>query len=436
MSKLIQKIMRNGFLKKVTMVASGTAIAQLIAILSTPIVARLYGPEIMGVFGAFVAMANMLTKVSGLTYPVSIVLPKRDNHAKLLIQGSLCISIIIAFILLLLIIFFNEQISNLFNLQEIQSYLFLIPLIVVFSVMLQVSEQWLIRVQKFKLTAKATILKSLVVNSSKVGIGLFHPVAIVLILLNVLNDVIHTLVIMNGLKPNIKKNLKLNRLKFIKIKVLLLKYKDFPLYRAPQELINGISTNLPVLLLTSFLGPVYAGYYTITRTVMKVPTELLSKSIGDVFYPHIVITAKNKKSIFKPLFRLTLGLSVLGIGIFGVVFVFGPSIFKLILGSEWLEAGYYARWLSIWFFFVFINRPSTKAIPLLKIQGPFLVYEIISGILRLVAMTLGFIIYNNGLVAIIFLSLTSAFMNLLLIVMTHIYAMKFDKNNMKYSKET
>ncbi len=429
MLKKIMELKKSKFIRNVTVVASGTVIAQVIAMLSIPIIARIYGPESIGILGVFVAITAIVTKISGLTYPVAIVLPNKDEEAKILVKASIYLSFVIAFLTLTILIFYREPIASLFNLEEIESYLFFIPLIIIFSVLYQVSEQWLIRLQKFKLTAKAMIYKSIIENLSKIGVGLYHPVAYVLISITAFSYLLHTLLIVSHLKYKFSRstlNIKDNAGEMVR---LLKVYKDFPLYRAPQELVNGISSSLPILLLASFFGPAYAGFYTISKKVLHVPTNLLSKSIGDVFYPRITQAANKREHVANLLFKATMGLAIVGIIPFGIVFMFGPWLFGLVLGEDWIQAGEYARWLSIWLYFGFINRPTTKTIPVLKLQGLFLFYEILTTLIRAGALFIGFIIFNDDLIAIILLCMIAALSNVILIGFTYYKARKYDVIN-------
>src|SRR5690625_7567843 len=85
---------------------------------------------------------------------------------------------------LIILILFNKQIISIFNLKEIGSYLYLIPLVIIFSGLMQVAEQWLIRTKQFTINSRVTVLQSLIMNGSKVGIGFFYSVAAVLVVLS------------------------------------------------------------------------------------------------------------------------------------------------------------------------------------------------------------------------------------------------------------
>ncbi|WP_291346906.1 NAD-dependent epimerase/dehydratase family protein [Desulfobacula sp.] len=72
--------------------AGGTAGAQAIAMVFSPVVTRLYGPEIYGLLGTFLAITSMISPVVALSYPIAIVLPKEDSDAKGIVRLSIYIA--------------------------------------------------------------------------------------------------------------------------------------------------------------------------------------------------------------------------------------------------------------------------------------------------------------------------------------------------------
>src|SRR5699024_4464608 len=108
---------------------------------------------------------------------------------------------------------------------------------------------------------------------SKVGIGLFYPVATVLVILQAVGNGIKALMmIMFTRKSNYKQTFESNE-ETLSIKELAKKHVDFPVYRAPEVFISSITQNLPVLLLTSLFGPASAGFYNVGRTVLGLPSR-------------------------------------------------------------------------------------------------------------------------------------------------------------------
>src|SRR5690625_4492774 len=184
MKDKIVALTKKPFIRNVAVLATGTAVAQIITMLLSPIITRMYGPEAFGIMGTFGAIMNIIVPIAALTYPIAIVLPKYDEEAKGLIRLSLIITISISIISFTILALFNKQIVNIIHLEEVAAYLYLIPLVIIFAGLMQVTEQWLIRTRQFGINARVSVLQSLIINGSKVGIGFFYPVATILVVLS------------------------------------------------------------------------------------------------------------------------------------------------------------------------------------------------------------------------------------------------------------
>src|SRR5699024_12287359 len=104
------------FVRNVVIMASGTAAAQAISLALTPIITRLYGPEAYGLMGVFMAIIQTIAPVAALTYPIAVVLPKRDEDAKGLMKLYWYISIGLAAAAGILLLLFNEALEQIFQL--------------------------------------------------------------------------------------------------------------------------------------------------------------------------------------------------------------------------------------------------------------------------------------------------------------------------------
>jgi O-antigen/teichoic acid export membrane protein len=429
-SRYLDRVRRSRFARNVAVVATGTAAAQAINMAFAPFITRFYGPEAFGLLGIFMALLVILTPIASLTYPIAIVLPKEDNDAKGIAILSAYIAVAVSSVVALVLILGGEQLLALAGAEAIGTFILLIPLAVLFAAFVQIAQQWLIRKQQFSVTAKVTFLQSFMLNSAKVGFGWFYPSGAVLIALNTAGQTLHAAILAMGVKcaggltptaalvaPNPKTSLR----------ELALRYRDFPLYRAPQAFLNPLSQSLPVLLLASFFGPAVAGFYSLARTVMAMPSALISASVGNVLYPRIAEAANKGEKLAPMIIKATLILALIGIVPFGTVVAFGPWLFGFVFGAEWVSAGGYAQWLTIWLFAGFINVPSVQALPVLLLLPYFLVYEIASTVLRLAALLLGFYAFASDMVAIALFSSVSVLLNIALIAVAVSKARHIDK---------
>ncbi|RHW39554.1 lipopolysaccharide biosynthesis protein [Lysinibacillus yapensis] len=425
----VKKIVKKPFVRNVIIMASGTAAAQLVGLLLQPVITRFYGPEAYGLMGIFVAIIAIIGPIAALTYPIAIVLPKSDKDAIGLIRLSLYISTGISAIVGLLLLFFSQSIVRVFQIEDVAPFIYLLPLIIFFAGCLQVTEQWFIRKKQFRVSAQVTFLQALVLNGSKVGIGFFYPVASVLIIITVFGSGLKAfmMIMLSRVRKEPKLKEKQNKMEKVSIKELGKRYRDFPVFRAPETFLSSLSQNLPALMLTSFFGPASAGFYTIGKMVLQLPTNLIGKSVSDVFYPRISEAAKKGENLTSLIKKATFGLGVLGIIPFGLVFFFGPWLFSFVFGEEWLSAGEYARWMALWVFFGFMNRPSVMSLPVLSAQDFQLKYTVLMLIIRIIALAIGYYGFQSDEIAIALFGICGAILNIGLIIITLYISKKYDK---------
>ncbi|WP_218149995.1 lipopolysaccharide biosynthesis protein [Halopseudomonas formosensis] len=421
----IKQLGQSKFVRNVAIVATGTAGAQAITMAFAPVITRLYGPEAFGLLGTFMAILGVLTPIAALTYPIAIVLPKSDTDAKKLAKLSALVALIVTSIAAAVLLTAGDWIADALSLGAVAGFLLLIPLAMLFAAFQQIFTQWLIRKKQFRITAKVAVLQAFIMNSAKAGAGWFHPVGAVLIVIAVGGQALHALLLWAGTRSK-EAALPDNDESAGTLRELANRHKDFPLYRAPQVALNALSQSLPILMLASFFGPAAAGFYTLGRTVMGVPSTLIGGAVGDVFYPRIAEAANNKEKLFNLVLKATGALAAVGFVPFFVVIATGPWLFSFVFGAEWVDAGEYARWIALWMYFMFMNSPSNKTIPVLKIQGFYLFFTVFTILIRLVGLGVGYFVFSSDLVAIAIFGVSGAVINVVIIAIVLLMAKKFD----------
>jgi O-antigen/teichoic acid export membrane protein len=418
----LRRIVASKFLRNVAVITGGTAAAQLITFAFSPLITRLYGPEAFGVLGVFLAALAVVMPLSNLTYGIAIVIPKSDREAKALIKLSILIGLVVTILLGMALGIFHKPIANAIGFTAASSLLFLGPIVVFFSATAQPLQQWLVRRKQFRVISRIALIEATVSGSSKTAIGLIVATAPVLLMLNATVGIVNTLLLWQSARrtlmgerqePSDSLNESTNAISF---KAVAFKYRDFPLFRTPQVWLNTVSHSIPTLMLAAFVGPAAAGFYSMARRVLGLPSTLISKAVGTVFLPHITAASHRSEKLRPLIIKSTLALGLVGLLPFTIVVVFGPGLFLFIFGDKWGVAGEYARWLAIWLYFGFINVPSVQSIPLLDLQGYFLLYEILVVALRMGALTYGAIVFESDLAAVALFSVVGALVNIVLIV--------------------
>lgn len=430
MKRILNEFTKSKFVRNVIIMASGAVGAQAITMALSPLITRLYGPEAFGIMGTFVALTSLIVPIAALCYPIAIVLPKSDEIARGIIKLSLSITFTIAMLSTLLLLIFNKDIVKLFQIEEIAPFIYLLPIVIIFAGLVQVSEQWLIRTNQFSINAKVSFLQSAITNGSKAGIGFVYPSAAVLVILQTLANGIKAFMMIMFAKKSSYERPESQKRESYTLKEIAGSYRDFPIYRSPQVFLGAFSESLPILLLTTFFGPASAGFYSIGRTVLGLPSSLVGQSIGDVFYPRISEAANNGENLSRLIKKATFALGVVGILPFGIIVIFGPWLFEFIFGAEWNQAGEYARWIALTSFMVLINKPSVRAMPVLNAQRFHLIYTILLVLLRCLGLVIGFYIFNSDIVAIALFGTASVIMNLILLLVTLNLCKRFEMSRL------
>lgn len=427
----IANSLRGKFARDVFTVAGGAAGAQFIIVAFAPALTRLYGPQAFGLLGAFTAFCGILRPMAALCYPIAMVLPDNDGDALKIARLSFYISLIVSATIALAMFTGAKRLLSIAGAEAIAPLAFLIPLNVLFSGWFQIMQHWMIRKKQFTVKAKASILNALAINGAKATIGLFSPIATVLIVLTTLNNATQSIllsVLGKGKQAfNLFQGAPHDGASLVHT---ARRYYDFPVYRAPQVFINGLSQNLPVLMLASFFGPAAVGFYTVGKRILEVPSQFIGKSVGDVFYPKIAEAAHKRQNLTRLLIKATLALAMVGIVPYGTVVAIGPWLFRTIFGADWVTAGLYARWMAVWLFFLFINRPSLRAIPVLNAQGFHLVFTVVNILVRSAVLGGGFYFFASDLVTIALFGAAGALLNIALMAMIMIKCRAFDRERM------
>lgn len=431
MSRLWRGALGSRLLRNIAMVVSGTAGAQALTLAFMPVITRIYGPDNYGVLGVFMGLALMGVPVAALCYQTAIVLPRRDSDALRLVRLALVIAASVAAILSVFLLTAGDWFATTLGVEEIAPFLLLLPAFMFLGAALEIAQQWLFRKQLFRVTAKAAVVYSFVHNSLRSLAGLVHPSAAVLVVTTALGPLLHTTLLFIGIRkgpplqaePDIER-----RITPVRTRDLAKRYRDFPKFRAPQMLINTVSQNLPTLVLAAYFGPAAAGFFALCRQALGMPTQLVGKSVADVYYPKLARSIERGEPVAGAIMKAVAALAAVGLVPFAFVFFAGPWLFALVFGDEWRAAGEFARWLALAEYAIFASRPCTVAVPALGLQRMSLIFEICSTSLRVGALFFGAAVIGEQLGTVVAFSVAGILIYLALILVVVIEARKWHAN--------
>ena len=389
--KKITNSVRSEFGRSSAKLLSSNAIAQIIGLLIYPILSRLYSPDDFGLVNLFLSIGGVITLFATAEYQYAIMLPKSEYKAAACFHIVFFLTLGVTF-LCILTVPFATSIANLFNAPTLSNWYFLLPIFVFVSALWILLNYWYTRHKKFTNISTYQLTQSLFGAGSKYGFGLIGFTSGGLILSTILAPVLSLIIsISTALKKTLKPLLRVDK---AACKKAANEYANFPKYALPRSIINNLSGNLPVLLLTPFFGLTEIGFFGMALTLAFRPINMISSSLYQVFFQRTAEHVQNKQSIL-PFFKKFIQKTVLIITpTFAVLYFILPWLTAWLLGDGWDFTGDYIRIMLPWLALVLISSTINYLPDIFGKQYIYMYIEILYIILRATSLVIG-IITNN-----------------------------------------
>ena len=379
MKQIVAKIVQSPSARNVGKLFSANVIAQAIGILIYPILTRLYSPEDFGLLSLFTSIGGVLIILSTLEWYNAIVLPKREEEARAIVHLSL-LSLVVLTILLCLTIPFARPIAALFKSPNLAKYYWLLPLY--------------IRRKAYGRISGYQISQSVFSAGYKTGFGWFGVLNAGLLYSSILSPLCSLII---SISLSAKKNLcSLLKWDGEECKKAASLYANFPKYSAPRALLNNLSGNLPILVLSPAFGLTEIGFIGMALTLALMPIQIIVRSIYQVLYQYMAQRVNNKQKIHALLLKYVYTVALIIIPSFIVLYIFLPWLTAILLGKAWYITGEYIRILLPWIAMIVLTS-STNFIPdIFGKQRTLLWVEIVYLLLRVAALLVG--IYSASII--------------------------------------
>lgn len=354
--KIIKKYSNSESIRNISTLATGTTIAQIFVLFTTPITYRIYDKNDYGTLAQYMAIIGVLGVFSTLQFNQAILIEKEDKDAKNILFFNQSINLIVSTLICLLVFIFSNNLVDYLNNEAIRPWLYLIPISIFFKGQNDILKVWANRNKQYKILSLNSILIAAIVPIISISLGLLLSGEIFGLFIGFLAGQIIPPIIM-GIRLAKDGNIFFKKLKLDTIKQIAKKHISLPKYSLPSEFLSMFSAQLPVFLISSFSGTATVGLYNLAVRILNLPIQVIGSSVENVFKEQ-ASKAYNKYGHCEDVFKKTLkGLTLLSIIPFSFVLFFGDDIFALVFGETWRMAGNFARILIILYFFNFITGP-------------------------------------------------------------------------------
>lgn len=380
---------KNSFAENVSLLAGGAGAAQLIILLASPILTRLYSPEAFGLMAVYTSLLSVLGVIASFRYQIAIPLPKDTQIAVQVLVLSLLLTLFSAAFWLVTALTFGDAIAEVLGAPDIAALLLLFPLGILFYGMYEILDYWAIRVRAFRDITHTKLTKATATVSVQIAASVLGPVALVL------GQIV-------GHAVGIQRLAKLayhgsnSYLKSVNLRALrqtAYRYRNLPTLSAWSELMGTASISLPLILIAALFSSAAAGLYSIAQRILNQPMVMVGQAVSDVFLADAVV-AHRAGTLAARTEQVHAALVRLGMPMIFVLFQAGELIFAAVFGADWREAGTFAAYLAPWMYLKFVASPATSVVTVLERQRMSAIFNTAVIVLRVALISVSAVLLS------------------------------------------
>ncbi len=375
-------------LRDVVLLGTGAASGQAIVMLFSPVLTRLYDVEAFGLFGMFSAVVTSIGTVSTLRYEQAILLEPEDEGAAEVFR--LCIAVVLGVTVLSLAGFAVAEMLPIHS-----TFQRVIPMLLAFGGANIVAQGvfsslygWFTRFGSFRALAIFQFSRSAIGIALQLALCLLGHDARFLIVGQVVGMVAAMALILALGRPSVARVM-FGGYRLSSLWRLARRYHTFALFGAPQTLVRLLSQNLPALLLPVFFGASQSGLFWLAYRILILPSGIIIDSTRGVLFRDLGAIYRSGGDMRPAIIPPLLSLGAFSLAVVAVLWCFGPFLFGFVFGPQWRESGHYAAILSLAWAVENAGMPASVVISLMELQRFYLAVEILSLVMRSIALYLG-----------------------------------------------
>jgi len=357
-SQAIEFILNNPLYKGVLILGSGTAVAQLIGIVTLPIITRLYTPSDMGVLAAYSSILAIFGVGATLRYEFAFTLPRENDDTFNLFGLCLILLCLTTAGFALILLFGRDLLINAFDLGPIEQYIWFL-LIGFFGMGLYTTlNYWAVRQRDYRRITYTKINQGAGGSVCKIFLGLLFSGPVGLIIGHIVSQVAGITTLARAMWKKERHSLK--AISWSRMKSVAKEYKSFPVFAFPASIVNTMSLQLPPLMLLALYDSEVVGFYALANTLVVLPGSLISGSMGQAYLGEASKMVRERSQELRSLYVRTLKhLFIIAVPLIGIPALFAPFIVPFIFGEAWTEAGWYCWPLALLVIVAFVVSPTS-----------------------------------------------------------------------------
>lgn len=405
---------KSEFAKNVLTLMTGTTIAQAIPIVISPILTRLYTPEDFGLLTLYMSIVSILSVIITGRYELAILLPKKQVNANAIVVLIFYTSLSLSIVFFCIIFIWKKQIIDFFNIKELSSWIYLIPVSVLLVGWYQGLNYWVNRQGKFTDLAVSNLSQTTATASSNLIFGYGNFFKGGLVIGGLIGQFINVCILGRlFFKEKIFKSTPQED-----VKKMAVRYINFPKITMFSGVINMSAKELPKTIISSVFGTGALGFLSLAQRMLVIPIALISSSTTSVFFKYASEEYKQKKKAIEIYDKTLKKLVLIAIVPMVLAFFLAPALFSFIFGEKWIVAGEITQLLIPFYFCYFVGAPLNAMFAIAEKQKQEMIWQVIFFVLSVSSILIGKFLEADIKLTILMFSIANSLVFILSIFMT------------------
>lgn len=369
---MINRLKKSTFLTSIFTLASGSIIAQVVTILCSPLTTRLFSQQEIGVFTLITTAISMFAPILSFRYELSIVTEDNIEDMISTVKLSFMLCLLSSIIVAVGYMLYFKYISDIGYSSILASIyiFFLLILTGIVNILISFNN----KMKEYKIMTYVYIIRTTAQNILMILFGVLSLGTTGLLTSQLLGLIL-------GFKKQSVSLVKYKKIyKRITIKNMLSRAKKnikMPLLSTPAIFANSFSYSSINMFIQYLFGSSVLGLYSISFRVLGLPLNIISNNVSKVYFERAYSEKKACGNFYHSTLKTILFVFFISFPMTIILIIFSPMLFKIVFGSEWIEAGIFVRILAPMFGIRFIASSLGTALIVANKQNYELIIQII-----------------------------------------------------------
>jgi O-antigen/teichoic acid export membrane protein len=363
-----------GITREVSALGAATIGSQIIASAAVIVLTRLYDPEDFGIYAATLSITSIILVTGCLRYEQAIPIAESHTQAAQLIVLSVCLGTIVLALAGGLLLVLEPWIAPTLGIDSLRPYVGLILLAGTVAVIGVVLQGWAVRARAFTDLARARLSSAVGLVVAQISLGLAGVGAAGLLLGDALGRGGGTMRLARRLWRD--EGAEIRRVRLASLPAVARRYRRFPVLSGPSAILDVVNLQLPTLTVVAMFGSATAGVFLLAGRVVSLPNSMAMGALAPVFVAESARVRTDRDALQRLFDRTVRRLLIFGVVPTTVIVLAGPTLFAVVFGQDWEEAGVFAALLAPMYFVQLLTAPISGILSVLERQDLHLAKEI------------------------------------------------------------